>query len=114
MARPRIEIDWKKVESMCAIHCTQVEIAAILGINIDTLADSVKTNFGISFSEYYSQKSSGGKMSLRRKQYTQAMEGNVTMQIWLGKQWLGQSDKMESKQETNLNVRTLDSFYGES
>jgi hypothetical protein len=37
-------------------------------------------------------------------QYTSAEAGNVTMQIWLGKQWLGQTDKNQIKQETTLTV----------
>ena len=36
-----------------------------------------------------------GKASLRRMQYGAANKGNVTMQIWLGKQYLGQNDKQE-------------------
>jgi hypothetical protein len=36
-----------------------------------------------------------GRMSLRRLQWKKAQEGNTTMLIWLGKQYLGQSDKQE-------------------
>ena len=32
-------------------------------------------------------------ISLRRAQYQVAKDGNPTMLIWLGKQWLGQSEK---------------------
>ena len=35
-------------------------------------------------------------MSLRRKQYSTAMEGNATMLVWLGKNWLSQSDKLDT------------------
>lgn len=34
-------------------------------------------------------------MALRKKQWESAMNGNIAMQIWLGKQELGQSDKVE-------------------
>ncbi len=34
-------------------------------------------------------------MSLRRLQWKAAKENNVTMLIWLGKQYLGQTDKQE-------------------
>ena len=33
------------------------------------------------------------KSSLRRFQYTSAKSGSVPMQIWMGKQYLGQRDK---------------------
>ena len=46
-------------------------------------------------------------MSLRRRQFKTALEdGNVTMQIWLGKQHLDQTDK----RETNVNVKTYETF----
>jgi len=35
-------------------------------------------------------------MSLRRIQYSTAMEGNATMLVWLGKNWLGQTDKLDT------------------
>jgi uncharacterized protein with von Willebrand factor type A (vWA) domain len=35
------------------------------------------------------------RASLRRLQWGKAKEGNVTMMIWLGKQILGQKDRME-------------------
>jgi hypothetical protein len=95
MSRPLIEIDWDQVDEMCRIHCTGEEQAAVLGIDYDTLNAACKREKGLGFSDYYAQKSSGGKMSLRRKQYTAAMDGNTTMLVWLGKNWLGQSDQPE-------------------
>lgn len=35
------------------------------------------------------------RTSLRRMQWSKAKEGNVTMMIWLGKQVLGQKDRVE-------------------
>jgi hypothetical protein len=37
---------------------------------------------------------------LRRLQWKLARAGNATMLIWLGKQWLGQTDKVESDTKT--------------
>jgi hypothetical protein len=37
----------------------------------------------------------GGKMSLRRHQWRALEEGNTTMLVWLGKQYLGQREKNE-------------------
>ena len=34
-------------------------------------------------------------VELRKKQFEMAMDGNVQMLIWLGKQYLGQKDKPE-------------------
>jgi len=43
-----------------------------------------------------------GKLSLRRKQVELAVEGNPTMRIWLGKQYMGQKDKHETSAEGEL------------
>ena len=48
-----------------------------------------------------------GKISLRRIQWQQA-QTNPTMSIWLGKNELGQSDKLST--ETNINVNVLRSL----
>ena len=92
MARPKIKIDWKQVDQMCAIHCTGEEQAAVLGIDYDTLNSACKRENKKSFSDYFKQKSASGKMSLRRRQFTSALDGNSTMLIWLGKNILNQSD----------------------
>lgn len=96
LALPKIiSIDWDQVDKMCAIHCTGEEQAAILGIDYDTLNRRCKKEKKRSFADYFAEKRSSGRMSLRRKQYTVAMDGNPTMLIWLGKNWLGQSDQRE-------------------
>ena len=38
-----------------------------------------------------------GRVSLRRRQYEVAMAGNVVMLIWLGKNILGQAEKVEQR-----------------
>ena len=93
--KPKV-IDYTKLDAMCAIHCTGEECAAILGMDYDTLNAVLKRDGHGKFSDYFNIKGSNGKMSLRRKQYDQAMSGNATMLIWLGKQWLGQTDKHEN------------------
>jgi len=39
-------------------------------------------------------------LSIRRKQAELAMDGNVTMLIWLGKQRLGQRDRFDTEHST--------------
>ena len=93
--RPEIEIDFDLVEKMCTIQCTGEEIAAVLNVDYDTLCRRIKKKFNISFAEYFAQKSAGGRMSLRRKQFELALNGNTGMLVWLGKNVLGQVDKTE-------------------
>ena len=93
MARPKIEIDSDMVKKLCAIQCTGQEIADVLDVSYDTLERRVKEAYQISFADYIKRHSANGKMSLRRKQHEVAMNGNTTMLVWLGKQYLGQTDK---------------------
>lgn len=95
MGRPRIEIDWEEFDKLCKIQCTLEEIAGWFNCSEDTIENRVKEMHGITFSEYFKQKRASGKISLRRKQFQTAQSGNVSMLIWLGKQYLNQSDKRE-------------------
>ncbi len=90
------EIDYTKLDAMCAIQCTGEECSAILNIDYDTLNAGLKRDGHGGFSDYFKLKGANGKMSLRRKQFEQASSGNSTMLIWLGKQWLGQAEKSEN------------------
>lgn len=90
-------IDEEQFKSMCEIQCTKDEICAILKIDEKTLTKWCNQTYSMGFSDVYKKLSSTGKMSLRRQQFKSAENGNVTMQIWLGKQYLGQTDKVEEK-----------------
>lgn len=93
--RPRIDIDWDKVNALCRLHCTGEEIAGFFKISYDTLHRAIKREFGMNFAEYFKKHSVDAKISLRRKQFEVAQGGNVPMLIWLGKQYLEQTDKVQ-------------------
>lgn len=93
--RPRIVLDYDTIDRLCAIQCTGEEIASVLSIDYDTLNNGLKHEKSLSFSEYFIKKSGGGKASLRRRQFELAANGNTTMLVWLGKQYLGQTDKTD-------------------
>ena len=112
MGRPLFEVNWEVVDNMCAIHCTGEEIAGVLGCDYDTLATACVREKKYTFPEYFDQKRSSGRMSLRRKQYSTAMAGNPTMLIWLGKNWLGQADKTETA-ITSLPVLSVELYAPE-
>ena len=83
--RPKIAIDVKVLRKLLDIQCTLTECAHVLGVSTDTL----KRNY----EDVINQGKTLGKVALRRAQWKNAIEkNNVTMQIWLGKQCLGQSD----------------------
>lgn len=79
-------IDYDLVAKLAEIQCTQEEIARILGCSTKTLQRDD------TFCLIYKKGLETGRRSLRRFQWKSAEKGNVTMQIWLGKQYLGQKD----------------------
>ena len=102
--RPKIVIDMVLVDNLCQIQCTGEEIASVLKVDYDTLNARIKESTGSGFSDYIKVKSKGGKASLRRMQWKGAQEGNATMLVWLGKQYLGQNDKQEIEHSGKLNL----------
>jgi len=93
--RPEIKVDWKIVDKYLQAQCASTGIASLLGISRATLYRACKRDNKINFETYCEQKKGEGKELLRAKQFQTAMTGNVPMCIWLGKQYLGQSDKTE-------------------
>lgn len=96
--RPPKEIDWKQFEAMCAIHCTHEEICAILDVAINTLDRQIKKKYGKSFGQIYKEKTATGKRSLRHNMWQKALQKNDnTMMLFLAKNHLGMSDKVEER-----------------
>ena len=88
-------IDWDTVGKLLEADCKTVDIARQLGVSEMTLYRRCKSDLNVSYVTFSQQKKMLGDNLLRAKQYQTAMSGNVTMQIWLGKQRLGQTDKLE-------------------
>ena len=105
LGRPRIidSIDEKQFEELCKIHCTELEIASVLGVSHDTLFNWCKKTYNKTFKEAYAMFSDKGKASLRRTQLKLA-ENNPSMAIWLGKQWLGQRESVDISSENPIIV----------
>lgn len=87
--------------NLSSIMCTDEEIAACLGVTIETLQN--KDNI-VAFLECKEKGTGNGKKSLRRIQFEIAKKGNATMAIWLGKQWLGQKDPENEKTDAPQDV----------
>lgn len=95
IGRPRKELDMEQVKKLVQIQCTAHEVSGYLDISTDTLDRRLKEQGYIGFADYFKKTSTAGKISLRRKQFEVATGGNVTMLIWLGKQYLEQTDKVD-------------------
>ena len=111
--RPPINFDKKQFIDLVALGCNQEEICWFFRdetgkvANIDTLSRWCKREFGVTFQEYSKQNSLMMlKIQLRRNQF-ELSKHSVPMAIFLGKNWLGQSDKIE---QTITEVEDLTSL----
>jgi len=88
MARPKkYNIDTKEIYKLASYGCTNTEIADFYGCDESLIRKS--------YSEFLTKGRANVKIRLRRLQWDSAEAGNVTMQIFLGKNILGQQDKIE-------------------
>lgn len=101
--RPRKELDQKQFENLCGLQCTRDEICGFFDISEKTLEAWCKRTYGEGFSLVYDKKRQGGRISLRRMQWRLA-ERNAAMAMFLGKQFLGQTDNYN----VNTNVKMDD------
>jgi hypothetical protein len=101
MARPRKKVDPEIVEKRAQIHCTMQEIASLCNCSVDLLERR--------FADVIERGRSVGKQSLRRLQWEACKKGNVTMLIWMGKQLLGQKDKIDFSESDGFEFTDKDS-----
>jgi hypothetical protein len=73
---------------------TREEVASRLGISKATLDRRLET---AEFRGAWDTAQSELKISLRTKQVELALGGNTTMLVWLGKQLLGQRDRLDTE-----------------
>jgi hypothetical protein len=110
MARPKLEIKWEEVANLLQAGCDGVQVAAYIGLHPETLYDRCRAELGIGFSEYSQQNRSKGDALLIVKQFESAVKDkDKAMQIWLGKQRLGQRDKFETdnKHDVQLSIKAV-------
>jgi hypothetical protein len=92
--RPQIDFDLNIVRKLGVLGCTAAEMASFLGCSERTIDARMADKDG-EFCAAFKKGLVVTKMSLRRKQLQLALDGNVTMLIWLGKQLLGQQNRFE-------------------
>lgn len=102
VGRPIKQIDKAQFEKLCGLQCTLEEFCCYFDCDNKTLEKWCKKTYKMNFSDIFKIKKGKGKISLRRKQFEVAMSGNPTMLIWLGRNILNQTDKIE------VDVSTID------
>lgn len=101
--RKKAVIDAETFEGLCKIQCTKIEICDILGVSDKTIDKWCREYYKRDYSDVYRQKSAGGKMSIRRRQFEMAKD-SAAMAIWLGKQYLGQMEPVTEKEKAQTEL----------
>ena len=94
-SKKEIKIE-KQVQKLASFGLTNKEIAEALAYDENTM----KRNFEI----FLIKGRANLKQRLKNKQIQVALGGNVVMLIWLGKQYLGQTDKVEETGDYKINI----------
>jgi len=115
MGRPRKELDWHLLDSLVALdaqldYCAEKQLEKwgetsckqTIKAAREVIERRIRERFDITFTEYKNKRLEPLRISLRKKQIEVAMKGNTVMLIFLGKNYLGQSDKVEQQIEHNV------------
>src|SRR6266478_76381 len=84
-------IDLAELERLCALQCTDEELASWFHVTTRTIERRRKKR---AFAEVMDRGKAKGRISVRRMQMKLLEQGNATMGVWLGKQILGQTDQV--------------------
>ena len=112
IGRPEKQINWEKLDAVLQFGARMLDCRGLLDVCEDTILANIKAKHGMTFTEYRDLRMSTMRAKLLQKQFDVAMNGNVTMLIWLGKQHLEQYEKQEhsinsdSIKKIQLNYRT--------
>lgn len=87
MPRNKIDIDPESIEALASYGCTIAEMAHFHKCDESTIRKRFKAEIEAGKSD--------GKIRLRKKQIEVALAGNVPMLIWMGKQILNQSERVD-------------------
>lgn len=87
---PKVQFDLSGLTDLARIGCTNETMAHLLGVGKATLQRRIADTPAVA--DAIAEGRAGMERSLRTAQLRNALGGNATMQIWLGKQVLGQRD----------------------
>jgi hypothetical protein len=108
--RPPKEIDWEKAAYFAETGASGSEIASYFDMHPDTFYSRIQSDLGEGYTSFAARNRKKAYIKLRNKQQEVALEGNTTMLIWLGKQYLEQSEKQDKNKDLDAAMETLKKF----
>lgn len=94
MARPKSRINLEELEKLCAMQCTDEEIAAYFRVSVRTIERRRAVQ---GFREAIERGRAKGRMSVRRQLFRLANNGNLGATIFLAKNLLGYKDRVATE-----------------
>lgn len=107
--RPQVNIDKNQFEKLCAMWCTLEDVTGFFECSEETVRRFCKREYKDTFDHVSKQFAGKGRISLRKNQL-ELSKKNAAMAIFLGKNYLGQSDNPED----NIDVEDSDSYFHEA
>ena len=98
LGRPPKPLDLEDLKRIARTGATHGEMAARLRMSEDTLQRRLQDQEVCALVD---EAQAEVKISLRAKQVQLALAGDRTMLVWLGKQWLGQKDRLDHAVEVS-------------
>jgi len=110
MGKPPKEIDWELFEKIVWVPVLATHhLADMLKVSKSTLERHVKKRYGGTIEAVREQKSGPMRHTLFSSMWNAAtVQGNISAMIWLSKNVLGWSDKVEQKQEVEAKVEKVE------
>ena len=92
-SKPKIEIDFKQLDSLLELHLRKEDIATFFKTSEDTLSRFIDYHFNSTFAEYKAQKGLKGRILLLSKYWDKVREGNMSAIIFGLKNLMDWSDR---------------------
>ena len=95
MAQPKVEVDWKILDTLLQFKVTLKFCANEIGVSERTIQRRIEEEKGMTFEQYHDIKLTRTGVKLQQKAIEMALAGNTTMMIFSLKNLAKWSDKID-------------------
>ena len=105
MGRPTKQIDAKQLKNLMRLRPTLADTAAFFETTERTIERIIRKEYDLTFVEFREQNMVHTRLGITRKAVEKALSGDNTMLIWVSKNMLGWSDKIESETKEKIEIK---------